>query len=123
MPRIPFSNPSVGDLTAWNTARQQLEDLAAIMSLVIPIAEHPWRGCATGIITHLLEEDIYKQIVKSKTALDALEKVLDRFVTEFGVHIPKTLQALQLHLMAADVMTKAISVEPTVLLSEVGHFQ
>ena len=118
MPRLSFSNPSEGDLTAWNTAKRQLEDLAAVLPLVMPIVEHPWRGCETGVITHIVEEEIYERIEESKTALDALEKVFDRFVTEFGVRIPKTLQALQLHLMAADVMTKAIPVEPTVLLNQ-----
>lgn len=118
MPLVPFSNPSESDLAAWNTAKQHLEDLAAILPLVMPIADHPWRGCATGLVTHLLEEEIYKRIEESKAALDALEKVFDRFVTDFGVHIPKTLKALQLHLIAADVVTKAIPVEPTVLLNQ-----
>ncbi len=117
MPRVPFANPSKGDLIAWNTAKQQLRDLAAVLPLVTPIDEHPWRGCAMGTVTHLLEEDIYKRIEESKTALDALERVFDRFVTEFGVHIPRTLKGLQLHLMAADVMTKAIPVAPAVLLN------
>ena len=117
MPRVPFANPSKGDLTAWNTAKQQLRDLAAVLPLVTPIDEHPWRGCAIGTVTHLLEEDLYKRIEESKTALDALERVFDRFVTEFGVHIPRTLKGLELHLMAADVMTKAIPVAPAVLLN------
>lgn len=117
IPRIRFSNPSEGDLTAWNTAKQQLEDLAALLPLVMPIVEHPWRGCGMGIVTHTVEEGIYTQIEKSKASLDALEKVLDRFVTEFGIHVPKTLKALQQHLMAADVMTKAIPVAPAVLLN------
>ena len=118
MPRVPFVNPSKGDLTAWNTAKQQLEDLAAILPLVMPITEHPWRGCATGIVTHLLEEDIYKRIEEFKITLDVLEKVFDRFVTEFGVRIPKTLKELQIHLMAVDVITEVTLVEPTVLLNQ-----
>ena len=117
MPRVRFSNPSEGDLTAWNTAKQQLEDLAALLPLVMPIAEHPWRGCGMGVVTHTLEEEIYKRIEASKMALDTLEKVFNRFVTDFGIHVPNTLNALQQHLMAADMMTKAIPVEPDVLLN------
>ena len=118
MPRLSFSNPSEGDLAAWNTANRQLEDLAAVLPLVMPIVEHPWRGCETGVVTHIVEEEIYERIEASKVALDALEKVFNRFVTEFGVGIPRTLQALELHLMAADVVTQAIPVEPSVLLNQ-----
>ena len=117
IPRIRFSNPSEGDLAAWNAAKQQLEDLAAILPLVMPIAEHPWRGCGMSIVTHTVEEEIYKGIEKSKASLGALEKMFDRFVTEFGIHVPKTLKVLQQHLMAAEVMTKAIPVAPDVLLN------
>ena len=114
---VRFPNPSEGDLNAWNTARQQLEDLAAVLPLVMPIAEHPWRGCAIGVVTHILEAKIYKHIEQFKTALDGLEKACKRFVTTFGVHVPKTLNALQHHLMAADVIKKAIPVEADVLLN------
>lgn len=117
IPRIPFAHPSEGDLTAWNTAKQQLRDLAAVVPLVTPIAAHPWRGCATGLVTHLVEREIYDQIEESTAALDALEKVFNRFVTDFGIHIPRTLQELQLHLMAADVMSKVTPVAPAVLLN------
>lgn len=117
MPTVQFPNPSESDLNAWNTARQQLEDLAAVLPLVTPIAEHPWRGCATGAITHILEAKIYKHIGELKAALDALEKACERFVTVFGVQVPKTLQELQHHLMAADVIKKAIPVETDVLLN------
>ena len=117
MPQIPFANPSEGDLAAWHTAKQHLRDLAAMVPLVTPIAEHPWRGCAMGVVTHIVEREIYKRIEESKTSLDALERVFDRFLTEFGIHIPRTLKELQLHLIAADVMTKAIPVAPAVLLN------
>ena len=117
MPSVQFLNPSEDDLNAWNAARQQLEDLAAVLSLVMPIAEHPWRGCATGTVTHILEAKIYKHIEELKTALDVLEKACERFVTVFGVQVPKALQELQHHLMAADVIKKAIPVETDVLLN------
>lgn len=118
MPQVRFSNPSEGDLTAWNTAKQQLEDLASVLLLVMPIVEHPWRGCAMGVVTHIVEGEIYKRIEEAKTALDMLVKVFDRFVTELGVQTPKTLKVLQQHLMAADLMAKAVPVEPAVLLNQ-----
>ncbi len=117
MPRARFSNTSEVDLAKWNMARQHLEDLAALHSLVMPIMEHPWRGCRMGVVTHIIEEEIYERIETSKTALDALEKVFDRFVTEFGVCVPKTLKALQQHLRAAAMMTNAAPVETDVLLN------
>ena len=116
MPRVPFANPSKGDLTAWNTAKQHLEDLAVILSLMMPIAEHPWRGCAPGIITPLNEEKIDTLIQNCQEALDTLEERLT-FFSHFGVRIPKTMQALPYNLKAIDVMANAISVEPTVLLN------
>ena len=117
MPSIGFPNPSEGDLNAWNAASQQLEDLAAILPIIMPIAEHPWRGCTTGTVTHILEAKIYKHIEELKTALDMLEKACECFVTVFGVRVPKTLQGLQHHLMAVDVIKKAIPVETDVLLN------
>lgn len=117
MPLVRFPNPSEGGINAWNTARQQLEDLTAVLPLVVPIAEHPWRGCATGTVTHILEAKIYKHIEVLKTALDGLEKACERFVTVFGVRVPKTLQGLQHHLRAVDVIKKAIPVETDVLLN------
>ena len=117
MPRVSFVNPSEGDLTAWNTAKQQLEEVAAILPLVTPIAEHPWRGCAIGIVTQLVEEEIYKRIEEFEISLDAMQKVFSCFVAEFGVCIPKTLEDMQHHLRAADVIANAIPVESTVLLN------
>lgn len=116
-PQIKFSNPIESDQIAWNTAVKQLEHLAAIMPRVMPIAEHPWRGCSTGIITNIKEVDIFKSISDFETALDNLFQVFNRIQSEYGVRRPKFIETLKRHLKAAEIVENGFTVDSEVLLN------
>ncbi|MDE0086432.1 MAG: DUF4011 domain-containing protein, partial [Candidatus Poribacteria bacterium] len=117
MPRVRFSNPSLGDLTAWNTAIQKLENLATIMPSVTPISAHPWRGCAIGITSVQYEEEIFQRITDFTDSLENLLTVLSDFENTLGVSIPKSLDHLKRHLTAADIVENAFPVDASVLLN------
>ncbi len=87
MPQVTFANSTEIDSTAWDTARLSLEELATVLRLVMPIAEHPWHGCATAITALFIEKEIYTLIEKFEDALEVLENVSNRFVAAFRTRV------------------------------------
>lgn len=123
MTLIRFDNPSQSDRDAWEAAKQQLENLATLLPHVMPIAEHPWRGCAPGVITPLVEAEINTLIEACRNALDALEAAFPPLVAACGLRLPDTLAALSRAIQGAAVMAKAIPVERDVLLNATWNRQ
>ena len=117
MTLIRFDNPSQSDRDAWEAAKQQLENLATLLPHVMPIAEHPWRGCAPGVITPLVEAEINTLIEACRNELDALEAAFPPLVEACGLRLPDTLAALSRAMQSADVMKRAIPVARDMLLN------
>ena len=120
---IRFDNPSQSDRDAWDAAKKQLGNLATLLPDVMPIAEHPWRGCAPGVITPLVVTEINTLIEACRNALDALEAAFPPLVEACGLRLPDTLAALSRAIQGATVMAKAIPVERDVLLNTAWNRQ
>ncbi len=118
LPSIKFPNLSDSDLSAWEEAIRQLEKIAVIMPRVSPISEHPWQGCLTGIITPEKQELIYKHIKDLQDACNKLYTVFSHLESEYGIRIPKNIESINHHLMAAEIVDNPFSVNPEVLLNQ-----
>ena len=123
MTPMRFENPSEDDRLAWDEAKQQLAGLATLLPQVMPIAEHPWRGCVPGVITPLVEGEINTLIKACRDGLDALEAAFTPLVDACALPLPDTLVALSRAMEGAAVMTKAIPVERNVLLNAAWNRQ
>ena len=114
---VRFNNPSESDRGDWDAAKLQLENVATLLPHVMPIAEHPWRGCAPGVITPLVEGEINTLIEACRDALDALEAACIPFVAACGLRLPDTLATLARAMQSAAVMKRAIPVARDILLN------
>ncbi len=112
------TDPTTCTPADWQTAVQRLENLAVILPRVMPLGEHPWRGCKPGTITPLVEREINTLIEACKTALNTLEVEIDSLTELCGICSPATLEDLSNALQAADVMAQARPVELQVLTNE-----
>ena len=112
-----FNNPSDSNRGDWDAAKLQLENVAALLPHVMPIAEHPWRGCVPGVITPLVEGEISTLIETCKNALDALEAAFIPCVEACKLHLPDTLATLSRAMQGADVMKRAIPAARDMLLN------
>ena len=118
LPGIRIPNLSDSDLSDWEEAIIQLEKITVIMPRVSPISEHPWQGCLTGIITQEKEESIYKHIIDLQDACHKLYTVFSHLETEYGIRIPKNIETIKHHWMAAEIIDNPYSVSPEVLLNQ-----
>ncbi len=117
MMRVRFKNPSESDRGDWDAAKLQLENVATLLPRVMPIAEHPWRGCAPGVITPLVEGEINTLIDTCGDALDTLEAAFTPLVDIGGLRLPDTLATLSRAKQGADVMRRAMPVARDMLLN------
>ena len=117
MMAVRFNNPSQSDRGDWDAAKLQLENVATLLPHVMPIAEHPWRGCAPDVITPLVEGEISTLIETCKNALGALEAAFTSLVEICRLRLPDTPATLARARQGADVMKRAIPAARDMLLN------
>ena len=117
MPQVWFPNPSSSDLDSWNNTINRLEDLSSMLHRVIPISDHPWRGCAFDSISLQNEEEIFQVISDFALSLDNLLEVFSYIEHKLGIRIPKNFEYYEKHSEAMEVIVNAFSVDSAVLLN------
>ena len=118
MPRVMFANPTETTLDCWTSAKQSLTKLASILSDVTPVTENPWCGCKPGTVTPIYVEDTKTLIEKCTNTLGVLEEAINDLTSVCSIHIPTMLETLPQTLKSANVVSKAIPVEPEILLNK-----
>ncbi len=102
----------------WFPAINALKEIDALLPLVAPVEENPWRFCSPGSFFVNDVEDVRIQLSAALEALDLIQTTTAELVEYAGIAGPATQTELINAVHATELLTASEPIDQSVLLNE-----
>ena len=118
IPIVALPSPDSVNPAGWSLAQQALKELDALLPLVSPIEENPWRFCSPGSFFPNDVEEIGRLLSSALDSLALIQAVTAQLVEYSGIANPTTRSNLVNAVLVTELLVASEPIERSVLLNE-----
>jgi very-short-patch-repair endonuclease/DNA polymerase III delta prime subunit len=115
LPHITINNAESITADSLKEIRGWIAALSEMMRLVVPVVEHPWRGCTPGMILPVDQGEVTALIEQCRSAFVAMNTEMSRLCALTGMPEVDSCGALNRLLQAAGIIANAQAIPTEVL--------